>query len=75
MKAVYQTQDSMLLVRKEITPEMQRSMDECQHGYRMSNGFRTGRVCKRPELCYQQGGCYFVSAVQAHLKKQEQTAA
>jgi hypothetical protein len=64
-----------MLPIKPISPEMRRVMDECQDGYRMSNGFRTGRVCKKPELCYQEGGCYFVLAVQAHLEAEERAAA
>src|SRR5215475_4600463 len=51
-------------------PYETRLMVECQRGLDKHNGFWTGSVCRRRDLCREEGRCYFVATVERHFEAQ-----
>lgn len=43
-------------------------MWDCQHGSQRANGSHIGGVCRRKDLCRQEGRCYFVAGVERYLE-------
>ena len=50
-------------------PYETRLMVECQRGLDKHNGFWTGAVCRRRDLCREEGRCYFVATVERHFER------
>lgn len=44
-------------------------MWDCQHGDPLPGGGYTGSVCKKKDLCLEEGRCYFVAGVERYLER------